>query len=137
MKIFPVGSRPSKQAPSEYFTGTVWQDPIIQAPEPARINALRVAFEPGARTAWHWHPLGQTLHVTDGCGLVCLRGEAPQVIRAGDTVWIPPEVEHWHGAGPSTAMVHLALQEADDGTAAIWLDKVSDAEYAQAPAEDQ
>ena len=136
MKIFPVGSRPTNRASSKYFTGTVWQDPIIQAPEPARINALRVAFEPGARTAWHWHPLGQTLHVTDGSGLVCLRGEAPQIIHDGDTVWIPPEVEHWHGAGPSSAMVHLALQETKGGTAAVWLDQVSDADYAKIPASD-
>ncbi len=134
MQIFPAGSRPTRKADPEYFTGRVWQDPIIVAPEPARIRALRVAFEPGARTGWHWHPFGQTLHVTDGSGLVCLRGEAPRVIRAGDTVWIPPEVEHWHGAGPETAMVHLALQEALDGMAATWLDLVSDEDYARAPA---
>ena len=82
IQIFPAGSHPSRKAPEATFTGTVWQDPIIDAPDPARIHALRVAFEPGARTAWHWHPYGQTLHVTDGAGLVCMRGEAPRVIRA-------------------------------------------------------
>lgn len=133
MQIFPAGSRPTRQAPADYFTGAVWQDPIIQAPAPARVQALRVAFAPGARTAWHWHPLGQTLHVTDGVGLVCLKGEAPQLIRAGDTVWIPPHVEHWHGAAPQTAMTHIAVQEALDGSVATWLDHVSDADYAAAP----
>ncbi|MEX0283625.1 MAG: cupin domain-containing protein [Paracoccaceae bacterium] len=133
MQIYPAGSRPSRKAGPDHFTGTVWQDPIISAPDPARINALRVAFEPGARTAWHWHPYGQTLHVTDGVGLVCLRGEAPRQIRPGDTVWIPPEVEHWHGASPDVAMVHLALQEAKDGTPAVWLEHVSDEDYAITP----
>ena len=90
MEFFPAGSRPSRRASADWFTGNVWQDMIIVAPEPARINALRVAFEPGARTNWHTHPLGQTLHVVSGCGLVGLRGTAPRVIRPGDTVWIPP-----------------------------------------------
>lgn len=132
MDIFPAGSRPTVKAPAEYFTGTVWQDPIIKAEDPARVQALRVAFEPGARTAWHTHPLGQTLHVVSGAGLIALRGEAPRVITAGDTVWIPPGEEHWHGAGASTGMVHLAIQEAQNGSAANWLEHVSDADYLMA-----
>ncbi|MCB1339783.1 MAG: cupin domain-containing protein [Pseudooceanicola sp.] len=134
MKLFAAGSRPSQKAGPDYFTGTVWQDPIIEAPEPARTRALRVAFEPGARTAWHTHPLGQTLHVLSGCGLFGLRGEAPRVIRPGDTIWIPPGEEHWHGAGPDTGMVHLAIQEAEGGRAADWLEHVSDEDYSRAPA---
>lgn len=133
MDIIKAGSRPTLRARSEWFTGTVWQDPVIEAPEPARIRALRVHFEPGARTAWHTHPLGQTLHVLSGVGLVGLRGQAPGIIRPGDTVWIPPGEEHWHGAGPDTAMVHLALQEALNGTVADWLEHVSDADYGQVP----
>lgn len=130
MKIIAAGSRPTKPANPEYFTGRVWQDPVIEAPEPARIRALKVTFEPGARTAWHTHPLGQTLHVLSGVGLVGLRDRAPQVIREGDTVWIPPGEEHWHGAGPETMMCHLALQEAENGSVATWLEQVSDVEYA-------
>lgn len=133
MKIIPAGSVPSRLAKSDWFTGRVWQDPVIEAPDPARVRALRVTFEPGARTAWHTHPLGQTLHVTTGVGLVGLRGEAPKVIRAGDTVWIPPREEHWHGAGPETMMTHLAIQEALDGSVAEWLEHVSVADYAAPP----
>jgi len=135
MQIFPAGSRPTKRAPEKWFTGTVWQDPIIEAPAPATLNALRVAFEPGARTAWHTHPLGQTLQVIQGVGRVALRGEAPRVIRAGDTVWIPPHTEHWHGAAPDTGMVHVAMQKALEGQAATWLEHVSEADYALSPAE--
>ena len=129
MIIHSAGSRPSLRANPDYFTGEVWQDPIISAETPARLHALTVHFAPGARTAWHTHPLGQTLHVTQGAGLVCLRGDAPQPIRAGDTVWIPADVEHWHGAGPDTAMTHIAMQEMQDGSAATWLEQVSDADY--------
>ncbi len=129
MEIIVAGSRPTVRANPDYFTGTVWQDPIVTAPTPARVNALRVAFEPGARTAWHTHPLGQTLHVLCGTGLVGKRNQAPHVIRAGDTVWIPPGEEHWHGAGPDTGMTHLAIQEAENGSAASWLEKVTDADY--------
>lgn len=132
MDIFAAGTRPTRQASSDWFTGTVWQDPVIEAPEPARIRALRVSFEPGARTAWHTHPLGQTLHVLSGVGLIGLRAKAPRVIRAGDTVWIPPGEEHWHGAGPETGMVHLAMQEALDGSVANWLEQVDDADYLRA-----
>jgi quercetin dioxygenase-like cupin family protein len=129
MQIIKSGSRPTRKASSEYFTGSVWQDPIIEADEPARVRALRVSFEPGARTAWHTHPLGQTLHVISGVGLMGLRDEAPQLIKAGDTVWIPPDEEHWHGASATNSMTHIAIQEALDGSVADWLDKVSDDEY--------
>ena len=134
MEITKAGSRPSRRAPDSYFTGTVWQDVIADAPEPARLRALRVTFEPGARTAWHTHPFGQTLHVESGVGLIAKRSEAPQVIRPGDSIWIPAGVEHWHGAGPDTGMVHLALQEAENGKTADWLEHVSDADYALTPA---
>ena len=129
MKIFKSGSRPTKKASSDWFTGTVWQDAIVEAPEPARIRALNVSFEPGARTAWHTHPLGQTLYVVTGNGLVGLRNEAPKIIKAGDTVWIPPGEEHWHGASASNAMTHIAIQEALDGLVAEWLEQVSDYDY--------
>jgi quercetin dioxygenase-like cupin family protein len=135
MDIHTAGSRPTKRAGSDWFTGTVWQDPVIEAPAPARVRALRVSFEPGARTAWHWHPLGQTLYVTDGFGLIGLRDQPPRIIRPGDTVWIPPRQEHWHGAGAATAMTHLAIQESDEnGASATWLDHVTDAEYGAAVA---
>ena len=133
MQIFPVGSRPTTGANPEYFTGDVRFDPVIDAPEPARVNAARVSFAPGARTAWHTHPYGQTLHVLSGAGLIALRGEAPRRIRAGDTVWIPPAEEHWHGAAPDTAMVHLAIQEKEGGSAATWLDLVTDEDYLRSP----
>ena len=126
MKIMNAGSRPTKLASSEWFTGTVWQDPIIEASEPSRVRALKVAFEPGARTAWHTHPLGQTLWVLSGVGLVGLRNEQPQVIKAGDTVWIQPGEEHWHGATAANTMSHIAIQEALEGRVAEWLEKVSD-----------
>jgi quercetin dioxygenase-like cupin family protein len=129
MDIFKAGGRPSKLAAAEYFTGTVWQTPIVEAPAPARVRALKVAFAPGARTAWHKHPLGQTLYVTDGVGLVGW-GDAPvQRIAAGDTVWIPPGCLHWHGAAPDSPMTHIAIQEALDGQVADWGAHVSDAEY--------
>ena len=129
MQIIKSGSRPTRKASSEYFTGNVWQDPIIEADEPARVRALKVSFEPGARTAWHTHPLGQTLHVISGVGLMGLRNEAPQLIKAGDTVWIPPDEEHWHGASATNSMTHIAIQEALNGSVAEWLNKVSDSEY--------
>ena len=130
MKIISAGSRPTRKATSNYFTGVVWQDPIIEAPEPARIQALRVAFEPGARTAWHTHPLGQTLYVLSGIGLIGLRNRAPHIIKTGDTVWIPPGEEHWHGASASNSMTHIAIQEELNGSVAEWLEKVSDEQYA-------
>ena len=133
MDIIKADARPSKKATDKWFTGTVWQDPIIEAPEPARIRALKVSFEPGARTAWHTHPLGQTLYVLSGIGLIGLRGQPPRIIRPGDTVWIPPAEEHWHGAAPETGMVHLALQEALNGAVADWQEHVTDADYLAPP----
>ena len=130
MKILDAASRPSRRASAEYFTGTVWQDEVISAPAPASVRVLRVSFEPGARTAWHTHPRGQTLHVLSGAGLVQSEGGPVQQIRPGDTVWIAPGEKHWHGASPQTAMVHLAIQETVDGASADWLERVSDAEYA-------
>lgn len=131
MDIYPAGSRPSQQGPDAYFTGTVRLDPVVNAPAPARINAALVTFEPQARTAWHTHPLGQTLHVISGAGWICQEGAPRQNIRPGDTIFIPPNIRHWHGATDTTAMCHMAIQENDDsGTAVTWLEKVSDAEYA-------
>ena len=129
MEIIKSGSRPTRKATSEYFTGNVWQDPIIEAEEPARVRVLKVSFEPEARTAWHTHPLGQTLYIINGTGLIGLRNEAPQLIKAGDTVWIPPEEEHWHGASATNSMTHIAIQEALNGSVAEWLEKVSDDQY--------
>ncbi len=107
----------------------VMQNPIIEAPEPARVRTIRVSFEPKARTAWHTHPLGQSLFVISGVGLVGLRNVAPQIINEGDSVWIPPEEEHWHGAAENTSMEHIAIQEALDGKVANWLEQVSDTDY--------
>ena len=129
MQIISAGSRPTHKASSEYFTGTVWQDPIIEANDPARVRALKVSFEPSARTAWHTHPLGQTLYIVSGVGLMGLRNKAPQLIKAGDTVWIPPDEEHWHGASATNSMTHIAIQEALNERVATWLDKVSDEQY--------
>lgn len=130
MKHIPAGSRPSTRPNPDYFTGSVWFDPVIAAPAPAMLNALVVRFDPGARTAWHTHPKGQTLYVLSGKGLVCRRGGTPQPILPGDTIWFDPDEEHWHGASPDVAMTHLAMQEADDaGSAATWLEQVSDADY--------
>jgi quercetin dioxygenase-like cupin family protein len=107
-------------------------DPIIEAPAPARIRAARVSFEPGARTAWHTHPLGQTLHVVTGLGRVQTWGAPIREIRPGDTVWIPPGEKHWHGASPTCAMMHIAMQESLDGTHVTWMEHVTDAQYAAA-----
>jgi len=130
MKITPCGAAASKKPPAEYFTGTVWQEPVVEAPEPARVRAAMVTFEPGARTNWHTHPLGQTLHVVSGAGLAQVWDEPIQAIKAGDTVWIPPGEKHWHGAGPTTRMSHMAIHEALDGVHVDWLEPVSDAQYA-------
>ena len=129
MDIHLAGSRPSRRAPKENFTGTVWQDPVITQQAPARVVANRVAFEPGARTAWHSHPLGQTLYVLFGVGRIQTKGGPIREIRAGDVVWIPPEEKHWHGGTPTTGMVHVAIQEALDGKTATWMEQVTDAEY--------
>jgi quercetin dioxygenase-like cupin family protein len=127
--IYRAGSKPTQKSSSDWFTGTVWQDPIVEAPEPARVRAVKVTFEPGARTAWHTHPLGQTLHLISGVGLIGLRDDHPKIINAGDTVWIPPNEEHWHGATPTNSMTHIAIQESMNGTVANWLEKVADPEY--------
>ncbi|MEM1307234.1 MAG: cupin domain-containing protein [Pseudomonadota bacterium] len=130
MEVFRSGDRPTVLANPEYFSGTVYQNPIIQAPDPARVRALHVSFLPGGRTAWHTHPLGQTLFVLSGVGLLQKKGEAIQQIRAGDTVWIAPDEVHWHGATPDQAMVHIAIQEALDGSNVTWMQHVTDEEYA-------
>ena len=129
MQIISADSRPTRKATSDYFTGVVWQDPIIEAAEPARVRALKVSFEPGARTAWHTHPLGQTLYVLSGVGLVGLRNKAPKLIKPGDTIWIPPGEEHWHGASANNSMTHIAIQEELNGSVAEWLEQVSDDQY--------
>lgn len=129
MDIKRCGSRPSTTPPASYFTGAVRQDPIIEAPAPARIRAVIVTFEPRARTAWHTHPLGQTLVVTSGCGWAQAWGEPVQEIREGDVVWFAPGEKHWHGATATTAMTHIAIQEALDGKTAEWMEHVTDAQY--------
>lgn len=131
MEIIQAGSRPTRRGPEESFTGTVWQDPIITPQPPMRIACSRVAFEPGARTAWHTHPLGQTLYVTEGVGRFQTEGGPIHEIRPGDVVWIPPGEKHWHGGSPTTGMVHLAMQEALDGTHVTWMEHVTDAEYSR------
>jgi quercetin dioxygenase-like cupin family protein len=130
MDIRRAGSMPSRLAPSDYFTGTVWQDPIIEAPQPARLRATTVTFQPGARTVWHTHPLGQTLHIVSGVGRVQTWGGPVREVRPGDTIWIPPGEKHWHGASPANAMTHIAMQEADGGKHVDWLEKVTDEQYA-------
>jgi quercetin dioxygenase-like cupin family protein len=112
-----------------WFTGTVRIDPLVQAPEPALVQSARVSFEPGARTAWHTHPLGQTLIVTAGCGWVQREGGPIEEIRPGDVVWCSPGEKHWHGATPTTAMTHIAIQENKDGKVVDWMEHVSDGEY--------
>jgi quercetin dioxygenase-like cupin family protein len=132
MDIKRVGTQPSGPGPEEYFTGTVRVDPLFQAPDPARIVGASVTFEPGARTAWHTHPLGQTLVVTAGFGRAQRWGGSVEEIRPGDVVWFPPGEKHWHGASPTTGMTHLALQEKLDGKTVDWLEKVSDEQYGEA-----
>ena len=129
MEIHRAGSRPSSQGPADWFTGTVRIDPVIQTAAPARVASATVTFEPGARTAWHTHPLGQTLIVTAGCGRVQRDGGPIEEIRPGDVVWFSPGEKHWHGGAPTTAMTHIAIQEQLDGKAVDWLEKVSDEEY--------
>jgi quercetin dioxygenase-like cupin family protein len=129
MQIKRIGSEPSRKAPVEYFTGTARIDPLFQAPEPARASAGRVTFEPGAHTAWHTHPLGQTLIITSGAGWVQSEGGPIEEVRPGDVVWFPPGEKHWHGATPTTAMTHIAIQEMLDGKNVDWLEKVSDEQY--------
>jgi quercetin dioxygenase-like cupin family protein len=130
MEIKRIGSQPSTKGSAEYFTGTVRIDPLFQANDPARAVGASVTFEPGARTAWHTHPLGQTLIVTAGCGLAQTWGGGPvQEILPGDVVWIPPGEKHWHGATETAAMTHIAIQEQLGGRTADWMEKVSDEQY--------
>ena len=129
MEIKRIGSEPSRKAPAEYFTGTVRIDPLFQAPEPARAGAGSVTFEPGARTAWHTHPLGQTLIIVSGFGWVQREGGPIEEVRPGDVVWFPPGLKHWHGASPTTAMTHIAIQETLNGKNVDWLEKVTDEQY--------
>jgi quercetin dioxygenase-like cupin family protein len=130
MKIVSSKDRPSRRGRDDWFTGNVWIDEISVGAEPSHLRAFRVSFSPGARTAWHTHPMGQVLHVLTGTGLVQLDGQPVQEIHPGDTVSIAPDERHWHGAGPDTTMVHLALQEADaQGVDVVWLEHVTDEDY--------
>jgi quercetin dioxygenase-like cupin family protein len=129
MDIKRMGSQPSRQGPAEYFTGTVRIDPLFEAPAPARVAGASVTFEPGARTAWHTHPLGQTLIVTAGLGWAQTEGGAVEEIRPGDVVWFAPGEKHWHGATATSAMTHIAVQEALNGKAVDWLEQVSDQQF--------
>ena len=129
MKITRGGSQPSAKGPADWFTGTVRIDAPFQADAPARIGGATVTFEPGARTAWHTHPLGQTLFVTFGIGRVQREGGPVEEIRPGDIVYFEPGEKHWHGASPTTAMQHIAIAEALDGRVVEWMEKVSDAQY--------
>ena len=130
MDIYRAGSRPSTRGPGDWFTGTVRIDPLFNPAAPDRVQGALVTFEPGARTAWHTHPLGQTLVVTAGLGRVQRAGGPVQEIRPGDVVWFAPGERHWHGAAPDVALSHIAVQEVADGRAVDWLEPVSDADYA-------
>ena len=129
MDIKRNGSQPSGRGPAEWFTGTVRIDPLIQPSKPARVAGACVTFEPGARTAWHTHPLGQNLLVTAGFGLAQRWGGPIEEIRPGDVIWFPPGEKHWHGASSTTAMTHIAIQEQLDGKAVDWMEPVSDEQY--------
>jgi quercetin dioxygenase-like cupin family protein len=129
MEIKRSGSQPSGKGPADWFTGTVRIDPLNNPPEPARVGMALVTFEPGARTAWHTHPLGQTLVVTSGCGWVQREGGSIEEIRPGDVVWFEPGEKHWHGAAATTAMSHIAIQEKLNGSPVDWMEQVSDADY--------
>jgi quercetin dioxygenase-like cupin family protein len=129
MEIKRVGSQPSARGPSEWFSGTVRIDPLFQAPDPAFVSGASVTFEPGARTAWHTHPLGQTLVVMAGCGWAQRWGGPIEEIRPGDVVWFSPGEKHWHGATPATAMTHIAIQEKRDGKVVEWMEHLSDEQY--------
>lgn len=133
LTITRAGSQASARGPAANFTGAVRVDPLAQAPSPARVGAAYVSFEPGARSAWHSHPLGQTLVVTSGLGRVQQWSKDAQEIRPGDVIWTPQGVKHWHGAAPNTAMTHMAIQESLDGKSVEWMEKVSDTQYAAQP----
>ncbi|MGB8847083.1 MAG: cupin domain-containing protein [Terracidiphilus sp.] len=129
MQITHPDANPSAKGPADWFTGTVRVDPLFTAPDPARVGGAHVTFEPGARTAWHTHPLGQTLVVTSGCGRAQSWGQPIQELRPGDVVWFAPGEKHWHGAAPANAMTHIAIQERLDGKTVSWLEHVSDEQY--------
>ena len=129
MEIKRNGSRPSGKGPEDYFTGTVRVDPLFDAPEPARVVGATVTFEPGARTAWHTHPLGQTLIITSGLGRAQREGGPVEQLHPGDVIWFAPGEKHWHGASPTTAMTHTAIQEKLNGKTVDWLEKVTDQQY--------
>jgi quercetin dioxygenase-like cupin family protein len=131
MNIKRSGSEPSGKGPADWFTGTVRIDPLF-GPDPARVGGALVTFEPGARTAWHTHPLGQTLIITTGCGWVQSEGGAIETVRPGDVIWFPPGEKHWHGATATTAMSHIAIQEKLNGKVVDWLEHVSDEQYTPA-----
>ena len=132
--VKPNGSQIARVGPADWFSGSVRLEPLFQAVEPSRVSAALVTFEPGARTAWHLHPLGQNLVVTAGCGLTQCRDGRVFTIRPGDAIWCPPNVEHWHGATPTTALSHIAIQEALDGKSVEWHEKLTETEYAAAAA---
>jgi len=137
MEIKRSGSQPSSRGPAEWFSGSVRIDPLFQSSEPARAAGASVTFEPGARTAWHTHPLGQALIVASGLGITQCWGERPVMIRPGDVISCPPGKKHWHGASPAVAMSHIAIQEALNGKMVDWMEKVSDSEYEAAVAKAQ
>jgi quercetin dioxygenase-like cupin family protein len=129
MQIKRAGSQPSRPGPGDYFTGDVRIEPLFEASAPARAAGVSVTFDPGARTAWHTHPLGQTLIVTAGLGWVQREGGPVEEVRPGDVIWFPPDVKHWHGASPTTALTHIAIHEALDGKTVDWLEHVTDEQY--------
>jgi quercetin dioxygenase-like cupin family protein len=129
MQITKAGTQPSTKGPSDWFTGTVRIDPLFQAPDPALVAGAQVTFEPGARTVWHTHPLGQTLIVTSGLGRVQREGGPIEEVRPGDIVWFSPNEKHWHGASPTVAMTHIAIQERLDGKIVDWMEPVTDEQY--------
>lgn len=129
LRFIKNGSVPSRKGPAEYFTGTVRLDAPFQADAPSRVGGATVTFEPGARTAWHTHPLGQTLIIVHGQGWIQCEGEAIQVMNQGDIIWIPEGVKHWHGATPDNAMSHIAIAESVDGSPVTWMEQVSDEDY--------
>jgi quercetin dioxygenase-like cupin family protein len=131
MKITRSGTQPSAKGPADYFTGAVRVDPVFPVNDPSRVSAGHVTFEPGARSAWHTHPLGQTLIITSGLGWVQQEGGPIEEVRTGDVIWFPPGLKHWHGASPTNGMSHYAIQETLNGKNVEWLEKVTDAQYRQ------
>jgi quercetin dioxygenase-like cupin family protein len=132
MEIRKAGTQPSGAGPADWFSGSVRVDPLFIAPDPALVSCARVTFQPGARTAWHTHPLGQTLIVTEGCGWVQQEGGPIEEVHPGDVVWFPPNQRHWHGATPTTSMTHIAIQEKQDGKVVDWMEHVTAEQYRKA-----